>query len=575
MMSKEEKMAIPVEVISDLNSIKEEIGLTLESPQILIENLDSIKDTEPLLIKTANNEYCLIAPEITASDYLPGARVFGTISKPIKTVYYKLYFTWERSREALKSSPANHADALARALPVERVKVNRDMTLNKYQEFQGQFHVDLNPSSKRDIKIFIYEVNQAGAAYLYNKDRSSVEETATALINELSTQKGEDKALIIKSLLMSKSDRVAPLDALMRKNNVSCLLASSKIHIQGLTALPWDEMKDGCLALYDGRQIFVLSQEPIEHPNLKWVNKHENLKAALNNLIGSAALGVEERDLDIGRALKIGLDRVRNATDAFRAWQERTAHLDLPYYVIAAQVTRYAIENTLAFVEEGIKANKKLTELDAEDKFYELVDKLLKRCNPSLSWCNPSLGCKKAAIMHAGTHTLPPSQATNYPLSAEMNSFKIDVGIQIFHNSILRACSDLARTLVFTEEGRRFYNLLERNLLEHVIPAVKHGNTGADVYWAGISQLAKMEKQIKEWGMLPPGASLSDAYNRNIGHLLAKQNAVTLSFTKEETQRLESGMIGSAEYVWPYRKHALLIEDMYLVTDEKGAIISR
>jgi len=575
MISHEEKKAISVEVISDLNSMKEEIGLTLESPQIFIENLDSIKDTGPLLIKTADNEYYLVAPEITASDYLPGARVFGTINRPIKTVYYKLYFTWERSREALKSSPTNHADALAGALPVERVIVNRDMALNKYREFQGQFHVDLNPSAKRDTEILLYEVNQAGATSLYNKDRPSVEETATALINELSTQKEEDKALLTNSLLMSQSDRLAPLNALMQKNNVSCLLASSKIHIQGLTALPWGEIKDGCLALYDGHRTFVLSQEPIRHPNLKLIDKYENLRAALNNLIGGAALGVEERDLDIGRALEIGLGRAKNATDLFRAWQERTAHFDLPYYVIAAQVTRYAIEKTLAFVEEGIKANKKLTELDAEDKFYELVDKLLKRCNPSLSWCNPSLGCNRAAIMHAGTHILPPSQATNYPLSAEMNSFKIDVGIQIFHNGILRACSDLARTLVFTEEGKEFYNLLERNLLEHVIPAVKHGNTGADVYWAGISQLAKMEKQIKEWGMLPPDVSLSDAYNRNIGHLLAKQNAVTLSFTKEETQKLQSGMIGSAEYVWPYRKHALLIEDMYLATDEKGIVISR
>ncbi len=574
-MSNKQGKAISVEVISNLNAMREEIGLILENPQVVIENLDSLKDVGPILIKAPDNEYYLIVAEVTASDYTPGGRVFSTISKPIKTIYYRLYFTWEKSQEALKASPTNHAEALARVLPVNRVKVSRDMALDKYREFQGQFHVDLTPFTKRDIRILLYEVNKERAISLYNKDRSSAEATATALINKVSTQKSEDKALIKESLSMSNSDRLAPLDALMKKSNVSCLLASSKIHIQGLTALPWDEIKDGCLALYNGHQIFVLSQEPTEHSNLTRVNEYGNLREALDNLVGNAALGVEEKDLDIGRALEIGLDKIKNATNLFRAWQEETAHFDLPYYVIAGQITRWATEKTLAFVEEGIKAKKNLTEMDAEEKFYKLVDELLTRYKPSLSWYKPSIGRKKAAVMHAGTRIISPSQATNYPLSAEMNSFKIDVGIELFHNGILHACSDVARTLVFTEEGKRFYDLLERNLLEHVIPAVKHGNTGADVYWAGISQLAKMEEKIKGWGMMPAHVSLSDAFNRNIGHLLAKQNAVTLSFTKQETNRLQSGMIGSAEYVWAYRKHSLLIEDMYLVTDEKGINISR
>ncbi len=575
MVSNEGKKAISVAVISDLNSIREEIGLILENPQAVIENLDSIKDVGPILFKTPDNEYYLIVPEVTASDYLPGGRLLGTISKPIKTIYYGPYFTWDKSREALESVPSNHADALARALPVNQVKISRDMALNKYREFQKQFQVALSPPTKRAVKILVYEVSKAGAISLYNKDRSSIEETAVELINKFSTQKSADKELIKERLSISKDDRLAHLDTLMKKNNISCLLANSKIHIQGLTVLPWDEIKDGCLALYNGHQIFVLTPEPTEHPNLKRVNEYGNLREALDNLVGDGALGVEEKDLDIDRALEIGLDRIKDATNLFRAWQEETAYFDLPYYVIGGQITRLATEKTLAFVEEAIKAKKNLTEIDAENKLYELVDELLTRYSPSLSWYKPSVGRKKAAVMHAGARVITPCQATNYPLSTEMNSFKIDVGIEIFHNGILYACSDVARTLVLTEEVKQFYNLLERNLLEHVIPSIKHGDTGADVYWAGVSQLVKMEEKIREWGMLPSGASLKDAFNRNTGHLLAKQNAVTLSFTKQETNKLQSGMIGSAEYVWTYRKHSLLVEDMYLVTDRKGLNISR
>lgn len=568
MVSNETRKAISVELISDLNSMRGEIGLMLENSQAMAMILDSFKDVGPILVKTPA-EYYLIASGVEAGDFSPGGRVFSTISKPnIKTIYYGPYFTWERSDEALESAPANHAIALARALPVNRVEVSRNMALHKYREFQREFDVDLKSSTKRDIKILVYEVNKARAISLYNKDRPSAEETAVELINKVSTLKSEDKDLIKENLPMSKSDRLASLDALMKKNNVSSLLASSKLNIQELTALRWDEIKDGYLALYNGHQIFVLSPEPIEQAILKKVNEHENLKEAINNLSGDTTLGVEEKDLGIGQALEIGLDKIKNAADLFRVWQEGNTRFDLPYYVIAAQTTRYAIENTLIFVKEGIKAKKYLTEIDAEEKFFELVDQFLEY--------NPSLGCKKVAAINAGTRVLSPSLATNYPLSAEMNSLKIDAGIQVFHNGILHGYSDVTRTLIFTEEGKQLYDLLERSLLENVIPAAKQGNTGANVYWAGISPLLKMEEKIREWGMLPSDVSLRDAYNRDIGHLVAKQLAVTLRFEKEHTsQRLQSGMIGSAEYMWPYRKHALGVEDMYLVTDRKGINITR
>ncbi len=573
MTSNKSGNVVSVELITDYNSIREEIGLRVEENflyQAL--NLDAWRDVAPTLVKTANHKYYLIAKQIEEGNFSANGRAFSIIgSRNINMLYYGSYFTWEASQEISEPAPSTQAQALARVLTVDNVTVNRDMPLDKYQGFQEEFHVTIKPVEKKDAKIFVYEVDKEEGASAYNKDRASAEETAMELINKVSAIRSEDKALIKENMLKKRSDKFALLDTLLSRNNLSCLLASSKINIQELTALPWEQLKDSLLALYTGQQVFVLSPEPVENPLLKKRGDYKNLREALDNLIGYASLGIEEKDLGIGRVLEISLDKVKNATDLFRAWREQSAHNDLPYYVIAAQATGYALENAVAFVEEAIKAKRKITEKDAERRFLELLNEFNLKYNCSF------LDFKKYfVVLHAGTRTPYPSLSSDFPLNTEMNSLKIDGGILIFQSGILRACSDMARSLVLTKEGKEVYNLTERSMIEGAIPAAKQGNTGSDVYWAGVSPLVKMEEKIKEWGMLPPDASIKDAYNRNIGHIMAKQESVTLLLVKEErSQRLQSGMVGAVEYQWPYKKHALGIEDMYLVTDKKGINISR
>jgi len=564
--------AVSAELITDFNSIREEIGLRIEENSLYPAlALDSSKDVAPTLVKTANNKYYLIAKQIEEGNFSANGCAFSIIgSRNVNIVYYGSYFTWEASQKISEPAAPNQANALARVLAIDNVTVNRDMPLDKYRGFQEEFHVVINPVEKKDVKIFVYEVGKGGVVSAYNKDRASAEETAMELINKVSAIKNEDKDLIKEIILKNKSSKFALLDTLMNRNNLSFLLASSKINIQELTALPWEQLKDSLLALYNGQQVFILSPEPMENPLLKKTSDYKNLGEALDNLIGDASLGVEEKDLDIGRVLEIGLDKVKNATELFRAWREQSAHSDLPYYVIAAQATRYALENALAFVKKAIEAKRKMSENDAEEKFLELLNEFKLKYNLSLDLR------KYFVVLHAGTRTPYPSLSSGFPLSTEMNSLKIDAGILIFQNGILHGCSDMARTLVLTKEGKEVYDLMERSMIENAIPAAKQGNTGSDVYWAGVSPLVKMEGKIKEWGMLPPDAAIRDVYNRDIGHIMAKQEPVTLALVKEErSQRLQSGMIGSVEYQWPYKKHALGVEDMFLVTQEKGVNIAR
>lgn len=443
------------------------------------------------------------------------------------------------------------------------------MPLDKYRGIKDQFRVTLKPDGKEAAKAFVYEVDKKEVTATYNKGRALAEKAAIELTDR-ATVSNEDKALIKENIAKYQGDTFPVLDKLMGQCKLPILLASSRINVQELTALPWRLLKASVLALYNGQQVFAISPKPIRNPLLKKPAEFKNLRAALDSLIGDSSLGVEEKDLDIGRVLEIGLDKVKNATDIFRAWREQTAHRDLPYYVISGHATRYAIENALAVIEKGIKSKKKLTEKDCEKEFLTQLNSF------RLKYCPFTDMVRYFIVLHAGTRTYYASLASDFPLDAGINSLKLDAGALLFQDDILRACSDMCRSLVYTEPGKAVYQLTEKNMLEAAIPAAKPGNTGADVYWAGVTPLVNMEAKIREWGMLPPGVPIKDSYNRDIGHIVGKQEPVTLCFTKDQTsQRLQPGMIGCVEYQWPYQKHALGIEDEYLVTDKRGIVISR
>ena len=81
--------------------------------------------------------------------------------------------------------------------------------------------------------------------------------------------------------------------------------------------------------------------------------------------------------------------------------------------------------------------------------------------------------------------------------------------------------------------------------------------TGEDTYWLGLSPLAK-------------DLSLKNEYSRDIGHTISKEESHSISCEKGNTrQQCEAFILGCIEYQWLYAKHAIGIEDMFLVTPYK------
>ncbi len=87
-----------MELITDLQAIRKEIGLRLEESSLYPKlNLDAYKDVTPILIKKGPKDYALLVKEVETGNFTRGGAAEPVIKKrKVKTIYYSSYFTWDR-----------------------------------------------------------------------------------------------------------------------------------------------------------------------------------------------------------------------------------------------------------------------------------------------------------------------------------------------------------------------------------------------------------------------------------------------------------------------------------------------
>jgi Xaa-Pro aminopeptidase len=242
---------------------------------------------------------------------------------------------------------------------------------------------------------------------------------------------------------------------------------------------------------------------------------------------------------------------------------------DLAYFVITATVSRYAIEKTLAHAEQCVHQGVNLTENELFQQYKNLIAEFVNK--------------KKIPVpikvyftnLHAGSRSLYPAVPSYYPVNKKGKTYKLDAGLMALDGpGLIHACSDVARTVTFTPEGKEIYDIMQKCAHE-TIQAVKPGKTFQDIYWTGIKKLASFQDKIRAIGMLPEGFMLTTDYRRDIGHLLERQEAFTATFCRDKNDILDKYMLGCVEYQWPYKNHSIAFEEMFIVTNKGGICLTK
>jgi hypothetical protein len=561
-----------MELITDLKAIRKEIGLRLEESTLYPNlNLDAYKDVTPILVKEGEGGYFFLAKEVETGNFTPGGSAEPILRKhKVRVLYYSSYFTWDKLDGKRVEHPPDEASALEKVFKTRILDIHGDLALDRFRRFGRRFELTFVSPLRVREEVWGYELKPGKVEKVFLKKRAVVNRWAWRASGKDLKMTLRDKALLKKFLSSPPFRSFQLLARLVKEAGLGSVMASSPINLQEMTGIPFDRIKGmkGLLGLFSRGRIWLLSPRPVK--GLKGGKPFGSLKEAVETLGGKGPLGVEEKNLDVERALPLGLNRLRNASNLFRAWRESRSGQDLGAYLMASLATKYAMEGALRAAAKRLEDRKPVFEKDVEKDFFRLLRDYERKERTPLQ-LRPYF-----MVLHAGVRTGYPSLPGIFRLSGGMNSLKLDAGIVAKDRGLILACSDLARSLTTGPKGEELYRLMEKAMLEGAIPGGREGRTGEEVYWAGMGPLLKEEKKLRAWKLIPRRAALRRDYNRDIGHTFGKQESTTLFFKKgERSQPLKQGMISAIEYQWPYRGYALGIEDMFVVGPEYGINITR
>lgn len=555
-----------IELITDSKRVQKEIGLNLEENTLQSGIfLEGSRDRLPLLVKDGN-QYTLFVRRIEIGNYIENGRGAKVIKqKGIELAVYDSYFTMSDIGAEYKVY-SSEADAICGTLHASEGIAYDDMPYARYLRINHTLPLQLACNVDLQKHFFIYEVDRNYVAETFTKVEPAEIQLAMKIMKERSHVSEEDQNTLLSVMNCGRIDPFDLLDPMLSEIGIRCLFVNTKLSIHTITAIPWDEIHEGEMyAYYDQEKILLFSTLPLQYPFLKKAGEISGISSIMDTIIQHQLIGIEDKSLPVGYVKTIGEEQCVGVSALLTRWRDRHAYQFLPYYIINGIGNTYAIESAIHFAQNAVANNRSITERDVDDQYafalseftrlYHMEGFQLKKYFSGIQVGNR---CPFAAL------------SSDYPLTKEMHTLKIDCGAQLFKNGILLSGSDQCRSWCLTEATEKVYKILSENARKIVIPQIHSGMEGAEAYWIGIHALAQYEPLLKEMGMLEASFSLENGYNRNIGHTFSKAESTTITLDQQNHDLFEANMIGCVEYHWPYKDQSFGVEDMFFVTPTRA-----
>jgi len=536
--------------------IRQKTGLDTEQALLLPRlDLESKVASSPFMLEKDDGSCILVAKDIECGNFHEEG-----LQAAVK--YYRPYLTFDPIVDIVAE---DWLELVQENVEGNKLEVDECIYYAAFKELQAIFDVNVTQGASWR-RVYLYEINPDDVSnqmmVSYEQCRADVNRVAPSLTGYLEN---------------FKNNRFKLLDEMLAQLKLDALLVSSPLNQQEIAGLPLDFFtKSEAVTFYYHNKVYVLSSQPIFHSLPQLTGVFPDLRTGLKSLIGNddghISTGIEENHLPYGLFREVGLKEagLRCISTELRKWREVSAGEELPYYIIAAQAARFGIETAIQYAENALNRGESILETDVEKQLYIAYQKFVEESELSIS-IRPY-----HTVLHSGSRSRRPNPPQFAPINADTRTMKIDAGLlAIDKNGLVRAVSDLARTLVRDENSRELYRFIENQMVNVAIPAAIPGKTGEEIYCIGTMELIANQNRWVEIGVLPEGIDLTKGYNRDIGHVLGKQEPVTLTFRQGNKVVLKNGMVCCMEYHWPYYPYGIGIEDMFAVTSQGVVNITR
>lgn len=524
-------------------------------------SIDGYRSESPVIVRRGDKSY-IVARHLDRGN-MEEYRKMGLLPYDSEPVYYRPYFAF------VPITPPAHGtfdEAFEYVAGDDRnMKIHRDMPIQLYEMFDRKFDISMEDEIPVPLK-YLYKLDRKTVIEKFAEGRDIAVEIAGELLKS-----SRDREELLEMMETAEDDRFELLDRLMEEKKIDWMLFTTCLGVQEVTGFGMDNFSDEeAAALYRRGSDTVYFMSAKVHDGFGTEEILYEPAEYVKELIGNDAVGIEEQHFSYGWYKAFGMDQKKwkKAQALARNFRLYRGDFNLPYYVITSRTGAFSIEKAMEWAKKQVMEGNPVTEKEVGFKQEQLAAEFAKENKIPFALSKYWTG------LHASDRSVTPSYAFEHVITKESKALKFDAGMLLKDNSgILRAASDIARTICFEECGDIFYEIADKVMLE-MVEGAKPGITGEDIFKATMGRIEDFRDELEAVGMIPT-EKVEEAFKRDVGHGLSLHEPGTFWFERGAEMKTKTGMVCAHEIQWSTRGFSIGTEDNFVIGKNKGLNMCR
>ncbi|MBB5749505.1 M24 family metallopeptidase [Micrococcus sp. TA1] len=540
-------------IVCDPQAVADRYGFhPLESMLFTAIRLDSHRFVIPLIAEQDGRDVLLVRQQEQGN-------VFSAGVSPEQVRFYEPWVTID-ARIIEDSEAAPSLPALVRELSGGgAVELDARAPYVHYLGISGEVSVEV-PRHGEPRRVVAYAVDKSRVLEAFSSWREEGVRVAKGLIDHVPALHGLEN-----ELTHSLDTRYDSLKTLSEDLGVQAVLISSPPNFTELTGI---RARQGAFALWtasDERVVIIAEDTVTDLPGVP-VGHYASASEAITAIAGTGRLAFEEQWETTGLALELvghGATLV-SASRTLGSWRDLRDHEDLAFQVVAARTSVTAIEKTVQWIHDQLDAGLAISELDAYAEYLRNIQQF--RIDHEIPFAVEPYFTN----LHSSSRMLFPGPPVDFPIDGETKCVQLDAGVKVTVDGVTLATSDMARSVLRSENGKEAYELLTTAVREGIIDSLRPGMVCEDVHANTLKYLEDVRPRMIEIGLLGHEVDFNAEYSkRNVGHLMGKQESFANELRPGYTHVLTAGSYGAAEIPWRYGDHAIGTEDLWYIGESR------
>lgn len=540
-------------IVCDAQAVADRFGFEpLSSLLFTSIRLDSHRFVTPLIVEGDGDDILLVRQQEQGN-------VLSSGVDPAQIRFYDPWVTIDQ-RIVEDTEAASSLPALVKELSHgESIELDPRAPYIHYLGISGEVDVKV-PAATADRPVIAYAIDQHRVLQQFASWRQEAVGVAARIIGDVPTLRGlEDE------LRSDRDSRFEALGSLAAELDVDGIIASSPPNFSELTGT---RAREGAMVVWsasDGRVVIIAGEDVTDVPG-EPIGRYQSASEAIIGITGVGRLAIEEQ----WESTELALDLVArgnnliSASKSLGSWRDLRDDEDLAFQVIAARASVTAIEETVAWVHEQLDAGRSITELDAYSVYLRQVQEFRVRNGIPFA-VEPYF-----TNLHSSSRMLFPGPPVDFPINEDTKCVQLDAGVKVSVDGVILGTSDMARSVLRSDNGREAYELLTTAVREGIIAHIRPGLVCEEVHARTLEYLQDVRPRMIEIGLLGPEVDFDAEYSkRNVGHLMGKQESFANELRPGYTHELTVGNYGAAEIPWRYGDHAIGTEDLWYIGTSK------